>query len=586
MKIGLFIYRDVPLASVKFVLRTVVNRLAKRHDLLQLPGDFAYRSEDDQLKAADEVVADSEILLGLPNTLYPALASRERTGRRARALVFLLGTLPRGAATLRPIVPFLRSDDVFLATCSADIEMFSQFFANAKAHHLPLAYDDNLFRRLASSELAEARQAYECSEEDLVVLYSGRMTLEKNLHTLLRSFAVVHRFLPRAKLLLAGPIENVPFGEFGIGAVDLKHTLTRMVDELRVPRDRVRHLSTLPGPELRSLYNIASVTVNLTLHHDENFGLSQVEAMACGCPVIGTNWGGLKDTILDGRTGYKVSAVSTPSGVKVNWWEASNRIASVLVDSALRRSLSECCSQHAASNYSLKRFETALDGILHSMDTRASMTARPVVSERLQPTNFAEEFWAATFTNAGPKPKYVVGTRSYEYYRSLISHYAGATSECVPEEAPLSEDQILSLAVPIIPVRVSAYSSVGLDGTFSLLKRPLHGFFSRGISRFQMDDPLYPFEFAVPAPYERVFERVLLALREQPVATYRSLSRREDSTHMWPEVLRWMIRMGLVLRTGVDCGPIPTTTANPVFSRPILRVLRVNQKEADVLSWQ
>ena len=54
-------------------------------------------------------------------------------------------------------------------------------------------------------------------------------------------------------------------------------------------------------PEVREFYNIADVAINLTLHHDENFGLAQVEAMACGLPVVGSLWGGLKDTIRDGR---------------------------------------------------------------------------------------------------------------------------------------------------------------------------------------------------------------------------------------------------------------------------------------------
>jgi len=36
---------------------------------------------------------------------------------------------------------------------------------------------------------------------------------------------------------------------------------------------------------------------------DEDFGMSPVESMACGTPVIGVDEGGLKETIIDGKTG-------------------------------------------------------------------------------------------------------------------------------------------------------------------------------------------------------------------------------------------------------------------------------------------
>ena len=40
---------------------------------------------------------------------------------------------------------------------------------------------------------------------------------------------------------------------------------------------------------------------------DEDFGLTPVEAMAAGKPVIAVNEGGYRETILDGRTGWLVA---------------------------------------------------------------------------------------------------------------------------------------------------------------------------------------------------------------------------------------------------------------------------------------
>lgn len=47
---------------------------------------------------------------------------------------------------------------------------------------------------------------------------------------------------------------------------------------------------------------LADIGINLTTLISENFGYTPVEMQACGLPVIGTDWGGLKDTIVDNVT--------------------------------------------------------------------------------------------------------------------------------------------------------------------------------------------------------------------------------------------------------------------------------------------
>lgn len=56
--------------------------------------------------------------------------------------------------------------------------------------------------------------------------------------------------------------------------------------------------------ELRELIQGATATIYVPV--DEDFGMSPVESMACGTPVIGVNDGGLKETIIDGKTGILI----------------------------------------------------------------------------------------------------------------------------------------------------------------------------------------------------------------------------------------------------------------------------------------
>jgi glycosyltransferase involved in cell wall biosynthesis len=53
-------------------------------------------------------------------------------------------------------------------------------------------------------------------------------------------------------------------------------------------------------------YRSADVLVAAPWH--EQFGMSPLEAMACGVPVIGTTVGGLTETVVDGLTGDLVPA--------------------------------------------------------------------------------------------------------------------------------------------------------------------------------------------------------------------------------------------------------------------------------------
>lgn len=62
--------------------------------------------------------------------------------------------------------------------------------------------------------------------------------------------------------------------------------------------------------ELRDLIRSAKATIYIPV--DEDFGMSPVESMACGTPVIGVNDGGLKESIIDGVTGILINPIGTP----------------------------------------------------------------------------------------------------------------------------------------------------------------------------------------------------------------------------------------------------------------------------------
>lgn len=72
--------------------------------------------------------------------------------------------------------------------------------------------------------------------------------------------------------------------------------------------DRVRYLGPV-GPEQRDAVLGGADALLHLVRFAEPFGLSMVEAMACGTPVIATPLGSVPEVVADGRTGFHVEGV-------------------------------------------------------------------------------------------------------------------------------------------------------------------------------------------------------------------------------------------------------------------------------------
>jgi glycosyltransferase involved in cell wall biosynthesis len=154
------------------------------------------------------------------------------------------------------------------------------------------------------------------------LLFVGRLSPEKGVHTLIEAFAQVARRVPDAVLDLAGPRTILPLrflvgvstdpvvqrlNVFYDGSVTTDYQ--RYLDDLIVRHGltgRVRFLGPLPHLDLVARYQAATLVVNPSF--SESFGISIVEGMATGVPVVGTRIGGMVETIVHGETGYLVDA--------------------------------------------------------------------------------------------------------------------------------------------------------------------------------------------------------------------------------------------------------------------------------------
>lgn len=86
------------------------------------------------------------------------------------------------------------------------------------------------------------------------------------------------------------------------------------------------------------IYLIANAIACIYIPLDEDFGMSAIEAMAAGKPVIGVAEGGMLETVLDGQTGILLPPNPDTEQIVVAVLNMTARMA---------LSMRECCEQHA-----------------------------------------------------------------------------------------------------------------------------------------------------------------------------------------------------------------------------------------------
>lgn len=145
----------------------------------------------------------------------------------------------------------------------------------------------------------EARKALNFDRNDKIVLYVGRFDYRKGIETLVRAIDISqYRNDSSLKLVIGGGWTE------GRSDGEERKRIGRIVKECQL-EERTIFPGQL-GPTNLHLYYAAADCCVVPSHY-EPFGLVPIEAMASRTPVVASNVGGLKYTILNGRTGYLCS---------------------------------------------------------------------------------------------------------------------------------------------------------------------------------------------------------------------------------------------------------------------------------------
>jgi starch synthase len=133
------------------------------------------------------------------------------------------------------------------------------------------------------------------------VVFVGRITRQKGLPYLLRAAAL----LPKdVQLILCAGAPDTP---------EIMAEVTALVDDLKQTRTGVVWIERiLPRDELCAVLSSATAFACPSIY--EPLGIVNLEAMACGLPVVGTATGGIPEVVADGFSGRLVPIEQATDG--------------------------------------------------------------------------------------------------------------------------------------------------------------------------------------------------------------------------------------------------------------------------------
>jgi D-inositol-3-phosphate glycosyltransferase len=223
------------------------------------------------------------------------------------------------------------ADKLTASTTDEAAELRSQYGArDEQIVHVPPGVD---LRTFHPCNQPKNRAQLGVTQDAVVILFVGRIQPLKAPDVLITAVAELARRDPSRREALRLIIIGSPSGPDS----EWSTTLRPLAAELGV-EDMVEFRPHSPRAELFRWYCVADVVG--VPSHTESFGLVSLEAQACGRPVVATDVGGLRHTVIDRATGLLVA------GHDPGPW--ADALARVLDDPATRAHMGVTAAAHAA----------------------------------------------------------------------------------------------------------------------------------------------------------------------------------------------------------------------------------------------
>ncbi len=220
--------------------------------------------------------------------------------------------------------------DYVIAECPQDKEDLIQLYHidASKIAIVPCGFSPSEFYPVNRSV---ARSFLGLDQQETILLQLGRMVPRKGVDNVIRALGLLKNTNQPTRLLIVGGETEQP----GLASCPEIKRLQQLAEEQGVSAQ-----VTFSGRKNRNVlrYYYSAADIFITTPWYEPFGITPLEAMACGTPVIGANVGGIKYSVKEGKTGYLIPPKNPQAlAVKVNYLLSNPVLIKKMQASALKR---------------------------------------------------------------------------------------------------------------------------------------------------------------------------------------------------------------------------------------------------------
>lgn len=217
---------------------------------------------------------------------------------------------------------------------------------------VPVAHAGVIYGNASIEQFSERRHPRH--DDVLRLLYSGRISREKGVHTAIRALAALspeHR-------------SKVQLDIFGKGAGEYERDLRQLVHGYGLGK-HVRFCGGVPRANMPSVLARHDVLL-FPSEWEEPFARSVLEAMAAGLVVIGSTAGGTPEVLFNNQTGLTFS----PGDAAI----LGKHIATLIDEPGTRARLSDAARKHVSTHFTFTHTVDEIESALSALARRADIT--------------------------------------------------------------------------------------------------------------------------------------------------------------------------------------------------------------------
>lgn len=254
---------------------------------------------------------------------------------------YAVSGMPKYSLKRLLITTYLRTRNFIISGADAFVAISNDIVGEFRAAKIPAkrinlipnGVDTELFRPAKEAERNHLRLQFGLPVDALIFAYSGRLTREKGLSSLIRVWKMLTADFSNIHLLLIGSGCNM--------SLSCENELHSFVKQHHL-EDSVTFTGRVDNvPEY-----LQCADVFIFPSQTEALGLALIEAQSCGLPAIGSNVGGIPDVIE-----HDISGKLVESGDDKQLYDAA---MSLLSDSGMRSQMGNAGRQIVLDNFSLE----------------------------------------------------------------------------------------------------------------------------------------------------------------------------------------------------------------------------------------